>query len=88
MSAEPIRVEEWLAELEKLSAAQADGFTTNEFLEASGKSRRWALDSIGRGIKAGVLEYAGKRTVSRIDGSPTKVPVYRVVHKGGKRGKG
>lgn len=77
-----ITVEEWLKELSKLGAKNAEGFTTEEAAEKYGRSVHRTRLQMKKAFTAGLLELAGFRGVIRMDGRPTQVPVYRVVRKG------
>ena len=83
---EPLTREEWLSELESISAqaANADGLTTADICERTGRCSLWVRKAIGRAIKAGLWEMAGRKRGSAIDGRPTYAPAYRPV-KGGRR---
>ena len=71
----------WLSELNRLFAKADDGFTTEELAEYSGHCRKWAQETVKKGIRAGVVRLAGRRTIVRIDGKEAWVPVYNVVKK-------
>jgi Mn-dependent DtxR family transcriptional regulator len=74
-----ITKDEWLAELERLGlgSADVDGFTAAELAERIGVCVKTAREKVGRGIAAGLIEFAGYRQATRIDGKPTPIPVYR-----------
>ena len=75
-----ITTDEWLAELERVySPNDADGMTAIEIAEAMGKGVAAARIYLGRAIRAGVWELAGKAQRPAIDGRICRVPVYRPV---------
>jgi len=50
-----------------------------EWAQRLGRANNTTADLIRRGIEAGLLEYAGRRKSTAIDGRATAIPVYRVV---------
>ena len=66
----------WLEELNRLVARNDAGFTTEELADHLGCSHRWAQEKIKKGIKAGLVRYAGKRSVPATSGYMHPVPVY------------
>lgn len=77
MAAEPIRADEWLAELSRLSAINDEGMTTAELVEETGRSEKQVRDWLRQAAAKGWVK-VGRRTVPGIDGRLTPVPVYRV----------
>jgi len=69
-------------ELQYVNARFVDGFSSDEFAQSRRVSLHWARCMIKRMVQAGVLEYAGRRTGTRIDGVRCMIPVYRVVRNG------
>ena len=82
----PLTKEEWLSELESISAqaADADGLTTADICERTGRCSLWVRKAIGRAMKLNLWELAGRKRGTGIDGRPTYAPAYRPV-KGGRR---
>jgi len=76
-----LRESEWLAELERLAAKNVDGFSSQELARQTGHSAKWARERIRDGIASGLIEYAGNRSVVRIDNKPDAIPVYRIVRR-------
>ena len=74
---EPIRVDEWLAELARLTAKSDDGLTSEELSEAWGLSDRTTMKRLRLAHKKGWVK-VGRRTIARMDGKPMPVPVYTV----------
>lgn len=83
VGAEPIRVDEWLAELARLGARNDEGLTTNEIAEALGCHDRQARRYIRKAMAQGWVR-RGQRTVEGIDGRQMPVPVYRIEVRRGK----
>jgi hypothetical protein len=77
VAADSIRVDEWLAELEKLSRRSVDGFSVKELADSTGHSLLWSRNVIKAGMARGLVEYAGKKSAVRMDGGACLVPVYR-----------
>ncbi len=78
-----ITTEEWLATLDVAEAsAGADGMTMQEVAEAIGRCSDTARKMVSRAIKEGRWEHSGWRRITRINGVPFQVPVYRAVRKG------
>ena len=74
---EPIRVDEWLAELARLSSRNDLGMTLYELAEAAGVSDRTMGKRLREAHKKGWVT-VGRRQVVRLDGKPMPVPVYTV----------
>lgn len=75
---EPISVDEWRAEIERVMQRAGDeGVTTKELQRALGVSNRTCLLRLQDLADAGRL-VPGRRQVSSIDGSVRSVPVYRI----------
>lgn len=89
MSEPPIRMDEWLSELTRLSAESTDagGFTTTEIADRLGRCHLWVRRAIRRALDAGAWEMAGRKRGTAIDGRPTYSPVYRPVQGDPKDGK-
>jgi len=77
MSKHDITMDEWAAELDRLSNESAEGMTVRDIATSLRISLKLARDKVRRAMDAGLCEYAGLRRVTRIDGKPTKAPVYR-----------
>jgi hypothetical protein len=73
----PVDVGAWLDELVALGRKNDAGHTTAELAAAAGCSGRTMLGRLKQAQQMGRL-VAGSRTVIRIDGMPTQIPVYRV----------
>lgn len=76
-----IRVDEWQAALAALTAKSADGFTAVEMAEQAKRGTPWAQTKLREAIRKGLIECAGTKESTRIDGLPCRTPVYRVVKK-------
>lgn len=72
-----ITVDEWLAELARLSALNGKGETAKELARRAGLSERVMLLRLRQARDMGWLRVE-QRTDVRIDGRPQKVPVYRI----------
>lgn len=74
-----IRMDEWLAEVERVNAkaCKTDGFTSAELRDSTGFGKEKVLRLIHAGIKAGVIEYAGRAPRATICGAILMVQVYR-----------
>jgi hypothetical protein len=79
------RVDEWLAELERLSAPKdnngPDGFTGEELADGMGVGHRAAMYRVKEWCRDGLIEYAGRRKVVNNVGSISCIPVYRMKEK-------
>jgi CRP-like cAMP-binding protein len=82
------RVDEWLAELERLeldklpgNSGGPDGFTGDELADKLGVCHRAALYKIKEWHRNGLVEYAGRRKVVNVVGSVSCIPVYRMKEK-------
>jgi len=80
-----INLDEWTKAFEAaMTPLQAtEGFSTVEIAESLGMTVKMARAHIKRMIQAGAAECAGRRRAFRMDGSPTMIPVYRLVGKQG-----
>jgi len=74
-----IRVDEWQAALAALTAKNAEGFTTAEMADQSGRGVPWAQMKLREAVRKGLVVYSGTRESQRMDGRPCRVPVYRAV---------
>ena len=77
---EPIRIDEVLAELERLhrqGAEGPEGFTCRELAEQAGVASNTAQSWLRDLVYSGRVEFAGKRDGVSIAGVRCKVPVYR-----------
>ena len=72
-----IREDEWLAELERLSRKNDAGRTSHEWAEQMGKNHKTVLTLLRRAMDLGWL-VRGLRTMARLDGRLTSVPVYTI----------
>jgi hypothetical protein len=79
------RVDEWLAELEKLSGPKdgngPEGFTGDELADGMGVGHRAAMYRVKEWCREGLIEYAGRRRVVNVVGSVSCIPVYRMKEK-------
>lgn len=73
-----VNVGAWLDELAALGKRNDEGHTLRELCDLAGLSNRTMEQRLRRAQEAGRL-VVGRRTVPRIDGIPTQVPVYRVL---------
>lgn len=76
---EPIRLDEWLAELSKDRAAVVEGpegFTVQEVAEKLGIGHRAAGYRVRDWALAGLVEFVGRRRETSLTGNPVLVPVY------------
>lgn len=77
-SPKPIRLDEWLTEIEKLSRARsADGFSRRDLQQVLGVSESPAGVKLRQWFDLGLIEFAGNRHEMAIDGRPRMIPVYR-----------
>ena len=74
-----IRVDEWQAALAALTAKSAEGFTTAEMAEQSGRGVPWAQTKLREAVRKGLVECNGTKESFRMDGKPCRTPVYRLV---------
>jgi hypothetical protein len=88
--ASPIRVDEWLEELNRLSSRSVEGFTTKELAVVFGVTERVTRMRLQALMAAGRLRLVGKRSAVALDGKNFSAPVYQLVQesKNGQRGKG
>ena len=76
-----ITVDAWLKELESSShVASAEGISSVELIELTGRSREWMQRAIRLAIRAGSLAFAGRRKGTTVDGRVTWTPVYRLTN--------
>jgi predicted ArsR family transcriptional regulator len=88
VSAAVIRSDEVLAELrrlEQIKPSGPDGFSTQEMARTLACSEKLTLRKLSQWIAEGVVEFAGLRAGTRVDGRPKKTPVYRLVKKTARR---
>lgn len=79
MKPEPkIALDEWLAELVRLSDHSDEGLTSSEWAVEMRLSKDHALRRLKRVQDAGWLK-AGRRRVTALDGRSCTVPVYQIV---------
>jgi DNA-binding Lrp family transcriptional regulator len=71
-----ISFEEVLKEIEDLNKKVPEGFSTAEMSEALGHTQEWCRYSLRKMIAAGKVRCNGRKSVPRIDGYMTDVPVY------------
>lgn len=76
-----LTVDAWLKELAESTRKNDAGYTAKEVAEVLGVSLLAARHMIGHAVAAGRVE-VGSRTITRIDGKPSRAPVYRFVKKG------
>ena len=74
---EPIRVDEWWAELVRLTAKSDEGMTTRELAKACGVSERTMGDRLRDAHEMGWVTH-GKRSIIRRNGRPGMTDVYIV----------
>lgn len=65
-----------LAEIEKLTDSNPEGFTISEMSEAVHHTEEWCRKKIRQLIKGGQAKCNGRAKRMRIDGAPAFVPVY------------
>ena len=82
MSDIDVSFDEVLAEIERLSNSQPEGFTIKEMAEHVNHTRTWCRNEIDRLIQAGRVRYNGQATRTTIAGRSCKVPVYIFVASG------
>jgi len=78
---DPIRIDEVLAELERLSQSNGDGpagFTCRELSERAGVTAGAVQAKLRALVYSGRVELAGKREELNIAGGRCRVPVYRL----------
>lgn len=75
-----IKENEWLSELEKLSASNKndEGLTTKEWAVKLGLSEKVASERLQAAHNRGRLKL-GHRSIVRRDGRPNQVPVYSII---------
>jgi hypothetical protein len=64
---------------EKLRALAEDGMTTDDIMERTGLGRSAARVKIAEMVRADILEFAGHKRYTRIDGQSGTKPAYRLV---------
>ena len=74
---ERITVEEWLAELERITRNEPEGMTVAEIADATGIAARKLRDRIRVGIKSGACRCVGRKSVTSIDGRVMPSPAYQ-----------
>lgn len=82
-----IALDEWMAELDRLTSAAArgpEGFTVADVCRATGLAHQTVGERVRLLVKAGLLQYVGKRQEKSVIGSVVHVPVYRAVRGRGK----
>lgn len=72
-----IRADELLREFQRLSRRNDEGARAEEIADALGISTKLALKLIRSGIASGWVT-VGRRSSTRVDGQPCKVPVYLI----------
>jgi hypothetical protein len=81
---ELVRVDEWLAELERLEKEQREtpngpeGFTGEELAVRMGCCHRAVMYRVKEWCRSGLVEYAGRRRTVNITGGISCIPVYRL----------
>lgn len=65
-----------LAEIERLSAAQPEGFSVEEMAHVTKMHPKTCREKLRKLMAAGKVRFNGKRTTHRIDGERCRVPVY------------
>ncbi len=73
------KLDELMAEMEKLSGENPDGFTAREMAKHCGRATRWAREKLQILVENGTVVFVGRKHVTRIDGVSGRVPVYRLV---------
>lgn len=76
MDDEPIRLDEWLAELSRVQLHATAGFTTLDVSKAYGIDRRSATQRVRMWIDKGLVKHVGFRDGVSIDGKRNRQPVY------------
>jgi predicted transcriptional regulator len=77
-----IRLDEWLAELERASASSAtgpDGYTAEEIAERMGIGHRAVMYHVKEWVRERRMEFVGLRKVVNVTGRISRIPVYRPV---------
>lgn len=85
--AEPITVEEWLAELQRLGSEVGDdsgALSMGEMCDLFGRGIVWVRRRLRAAIKAGLVEATRKRVLA-MDGRTLEVGAYRLVKRSGTR---
>jgi hypothetical protein len=83
MSTLPFTYDEVLAEIQRLSVRDDEGFTVQELSRNMGHSLRWCRDHIRQLMEVGKVKYNGSATRYRIDGRAFDAPVYLYVRQEG-----
>ena len=74
----PITVDEWRKELDRLQPKGADGFTRRDVEREMALGEHAAGVRLRAWVEKGHVEYAGRRPGTTIDGRPLQIPVYRI----------
>lgn len=76
-----MKMDEWLAEVERLRKRQPDGFSTSDLMSEKGWGRDKTQRFIRDGISFGLLVYSGDRITTNAANRTASIPVYKVVKK-------
>lgn len=78
-----ITISELRAEYERLlsSQPQASGFTSHEWSREWGIAQETAQRRIKQAVANGVLVYAGRKRMTKVDGSTQTAPCYTIAEK-------
>ncbi len=76
-----LNLDELMVELERLNGDSPDGFTVREMAKHYGRTPRWAREKLQILVEASRVAHVGRKLITRIDGIPNRVPVYRLVSK-------
>lgn len=80
---EPIRIDEVLAELERLTAAVPDGITRHDIESHFKISERSAQGKLRAWVRGGRLVHCGFRDALSVDKKRYRLPLYRPVPESG-----
>ena len=83
MPADPIRLDEVLAELSRLEHAHHDGpqgFTCVELATALGFGQSAAQQRLSVLVRSGTVAFVGHRPETNIAGRRCRIPVYQLTH--------
>ena len=72
-------LDQWKTAFASVGDSGIEGATSSEIADALGLCVDATRVRIRAAIKQGVLVFAGRKKVLRIDGVPMSVPVYRIV---------